>query len=375
MKGRLIQSVITIMLIMLSLSYFLTVTTAQKDALTYRLENSSGELDYTLNVVVPSALEEYYQEISHRSSSDSDFPKFVTPYSVEPIANSLRQIYSNDEDFANGVLMFVHQIPYEETIPEFYPIETLQMNKGDCDMFSILAASILKAGGLDVVLLRYPSEEHMNIGVHLSELLKNPSYDIYSVQAKNIVYYIGECTGSNWKIGQCPPDLMDKRVTVITLEESEKISPGQVSASFQKLDLTSLKLNVAPFLSIEGSTVNVEGQILPALPDQNITLYIGSTESQWTVLGNAITEPDGRFSYQWTTEGTCEVQFRASWIGNEMYAGATSETENVLVLPLYIVAFSVTAVIALVICIVLFATTRKNERKQKPDEAIYSYQI
>ena len=179
-------------------------------SLSYKFANQeNGTVSYTLNVGVPKSLEDYYVGLSHRSYKDSDFPKFVTPYSVHPIADALRQIYPSDEDFANGVLSLVHQIPYEETVDQFYPVETLLRSKGDCDMFSLLAASILKAGGLDVTLLHYVSEEHMNVGIHLAQEPADARQDVYSVKALNVTYYIAECTGSNWRTGECPPDLQN----------------------------------------------------------------------------------------------------------------------------------------------------------------------
>jgi len=41
-------------------------------------------------------------------------------------------------------------------------------NEGDCDLFSFVAASTMMAGGLDVVLLLYETQSHMNVGVNLS---------------------------------------------------------------------------------------------------------------------------------------------------------------------------------------------------------------
>ena len=145
------------------------------------LNHPDGSIYYRLNVAIPQSLYEYYQSQSHRLSTNDDFAKFVTPYALKPIADSLWQIYTDDEDFTNGVLMLVHQIPYAETLPVKYPVETLVENNGDCDLFSYVAASILKAGGLDVVLLYYKTETHMNIGVNLS----HEPYD-----ARDKAYYV-----------------------------------------------------------------------------------------------------------------------------------------------------------------------------------------
>jgi hypothetical protein len=150
---------------------------AADTSISYQLVSmDDGAFTHTLNVVVPQSLLEFYNERSHISATDGDFPKFVTPYALQPIADRLREIYPDDETFTNGVLTIIHQIPYEIITPAYYPVETLVMGKGDCDMLSVIAASILKAGGLDVVLLHYTSEEHMNLGVHLSQPPQNADH-------------------------------------------------------------------------------------------------------------------------------------------------------------------------------------------------------
>src|SRR5512135_3646420 len=144
MKSKDTASLIAAALILstaFSIFSILPISKAQNTSLSYELMNQTdGTFSYTLNVEIPQTLSEYYQELPHRSASDSDFPKFVTPYAVKPIADSMRQIYPGEEDFANGVLTLIHQIPYNATMPEYYPVETLQRNNGDCDMFSLLAA-------------------------------------------------------------------------------------------------------------------------------------------------------------------------------------------------------------------------------------------
>lgn len=115
-------------------------------------EHPNGDITYELNMTIPNDLHHYYTVQSHTAFFPSDLQKFVTPTAVQPIADSIWQIYNDTEDFTNGVLMIVHQIVYEESVPPKYPIETLVAGKGDCDLLAFIAASILKAGGLDVVL-------------------------------------------------------------------------------------------------------------------------------------------------------------------------------------------------------------------------------
>lgn len=341
---------------------------AQDFSFSYKLVTySDGTFSYSLNIGMSQKLIEYYKEQNHRAGFDSDFEKFVTPYAVKPIADALREIYPADEDFANGVLTIVHQIPYEETVAEFYPVESLARNKGDCDMFSLLASSIMKAGGLDVVLLHYVNQEHMNIGVHLDQEPQHARQGFYSVKAGNITYYIAECTSTNWKdgwrIGECPSDLQTASPKVLTLENSELNSPEQVYAKIQKLDEATLQLSVSPILSLEAGSVTIQGQLFPPAPNENVTIYSSTDGSAWNEIDTTKTQLDGQFSYIWKSTGIGQVNLRAIWIGNDKFAGAASGNQFTIILPFYL-AFSLSAAIAaVVICSVAFIVKRKNRRK------------
>ena len=86
---------------------------------------------YDLEVIFPESFYEYYADKSHRVITIDEFSNFVTPYVFDSVADKLWEIYDNDEEFVNGILMIVHQIEYEETSPVKYPVETLIDGKGD----------------------------------------------------------------------------------------------------------------------------------------------------------------------------------------------------------------------------------------------------
>ncbi len=158
------------------------------------LDSPDGSTNYRLMVLINETLYQNYINKTHKLYN-YDFSKFVTPDALKPIADDLWSIYSNEEDFANGVLMIVHQIPYVESDPQKYPIETIVENEGDCDLFSIIAASIMKAGGLDVVLLFLEWQDHMLLGVHLPESPKDARSTIYFYRYQEKKYYVAETTG------------------------------------------------------------------------------------------------------------------------------------------------------------------------------------
>jgi hypothetical protein len=318
-------------------------------------------------VVVPETLHEYYVEKNHRSASSSDFSKFVTPYALKPIADELWEIYDNDEDFANGVLMIVHQITYVETTPAKYPVETIADGQGDCDLFSFIAASVMKAGGLDVVLLYYEEQTHMNIGVHLSSAPKDARESAYYVTHDGTGYYVAECTGGNWKdgwrVGECPTDLKQVSAEAITLENAEELAPGQVSASFTALEPSSLSLEVSPTISIQNGAITVHGQLAPTMLNENVTLYASINSSPWTVIGTTVTQSDGRFEYVWTAETAGLHAIRAAWSGNELYTGAISPTKSATVVPLFLTALIGIAVLAAVIGVVAVLVARHGQQQ------------
>ena len=337
------------------------------------LDQPGGNTAYTLNIVIPQNLLEYYEEQSDRIPSPNAFPRFVTPYALKPIADNLQTVYQNDEDFANAVLMIVHQMNYQETTPGKYPVQTVADNTGDCDIFSVLAASILKAKGIDVVLLYYEDESHMNIGVHLGNPPENARGTPYSVTHDEIKYYIAECTGGNltygWRVGECPDNLKTAKAQVLTLENDEEFAPGQVSASFTTLEPSEISLEISPPIALEDSTITVRGQITPTVSDQNVTIYLGISGYPWQVLSTTATEPDGSFSYTWKTTFEGVYAVRASWNGDETYAGTVSTTQNGTVIPMLLTALIGLAILATILGAVAILFTRNSRHENlEPQE-------
>ena len=364
--------------ILLTITATIPTTQAQNHTTSYQLLNHpDGNITYELNVVIPENLQQYYQEKSHRLTSSTDFPNFVTPYAMNPIADKLWEIYNNQEDFANGALMLVHQITYVETAPAKYPAETMVEGQGDCDLFSFIAASIMKAGGLDIVLLYYENQAHMNIGVHLSSAPKDARDNVYYFTHNGAKYYVAESTGGNWKdgwrVGECPTNLKQVSAEILTLENAEQMAPGQVSASFTTLEPSTLSLEIAPSLSLQNNAITIYGQLAPELPNENVTLYASINNSPWTVIGSTLTQPDGQFEYVWTTGTAGSHSIRASWSGNELYTGAISPTRGATVIPLFLGALVGVAVLAAVIGAIAVLMARHTQ--QPPTIEPYENQI
>ena len=311
-----------------------------------------GLLNQKLYVSELHSLYDYYGNISHRVNYDDDYPKFVTPQTVEPIAESIQRITRNlpysDEQFADAVLTLVHQIPYDITGPK-YPVETLVDNSGDCVALSLLAASIMKAGGLDVVLIHYTglNPGHMNVGVYL------PYTPVYhtslltptSLEYNNKTYWTAEATPeADWKVGDQSELIANAVPVIISLENAEKASPAQVSSS---LGTSLLPSFITLSLSHDQSSVEenaraltISGSISPAYPEENISIYISSSRNGSSYdYFRTVTDDFGMYMMTWnfTSQGT--YYLTASWSGTSNSAGADSDTLVVFVGPESFVSF------------------------------------
>jgi len=341
------------------------------------LDHPDGSNRYKLNVSVTSSLHEYYRSKDHNVYS-LDFSKFITPYALEPIAESLWSIYSDEEDFANGVLMIVHQIPYAESVPQKYPVETIVQNEGDCDLFSFVAASIMTAGGLDVVLFFYEADKHMNVGVYLPSTPDDARSEVYYFSYNGKPYYVAEATGDNWekgwRVGECPNELKDASAQVITLDNAEQTSPGQVSSSYSALASSSILLTLSSTYIVREGMVTVSGRLSPAGSNNIITIYVRKGGSQWSVLGTAITDSDGKFSFLWNPESISTYYIRASWSGNADYAGADSNIHNLTVMPFdwtFILIISIVSASIILVVVIIAASKR---RKMPTQEVLPDYE-
>jgi len=315
-------------------------------------------LNQKLYVSVQPSLYDYYSNISHTVNSDSDYANFVTPQAVEPIAESIQNItrnlpYSN-EQFADAVLTLVHQIPYAINGVE-YPVETLVNNSGDCVALSLLAASIMQAGGLNVVLIHYIgiNPGHMNVGVYLPY---TPVYHTAGMAPTDFVYsnktyWTAETTpAEDWKVGDQSASLANAEPVIIPLNSTEQSSPGQVSSS---LNTPLLPSSITISLSQEQSSANmsqeqssigenpraltISGSISPTYSGENVSIYVssGSSYDYFTT----VTNDSGGYMLTWNFTSAGTYYIRTSWSGASNYAGADSETLTVFAGPESFVQF------------------------------------
>jgi len=321
----------------------------------------SDSTTYRLTVSVTDTLYEYYRSQDH-NLYNYDFSRFVTPDALKPVADDLWSIYSNEEDFANGVLMIVHQIPYVESDPQKYPVETMVENEGDCDLYSIIAASIMKAGGLDVVLLLLQYHDHMMLGVHLPESPKDARTHAYFYEYEGKKYYVAETTGGNWeagwRVGECHESLQNAPAKIIPLENYERSAPGQVSSSYIIPAASSIFMSLSTNFAVLQNNVEIRGTLSPSLAGETVTLYVSSLGSPLTLLATVVTDSNGQYCYTWYSPPGGVHSVRAHWSGDDEYSGADSSTFRLVVVPAEFLMVGVTLIFFLGILLIVMLATR-----------------
>ena len=310
-------------------------TENQERTLNFAVQYGQIHSTHTLHLSIPNSMYEYYQSLTHAIIKDSDFAKYVTPSIFTSIAENIKKVTNNtpnpEEQFANAVLSLVRQIPYNKSKIK-YPIETLIKNTGDCDVLSILAASIMKAGGLDVVLFHYKdiNPTHVNIGVYLPN---KPVYHTLWINPEgfkyhNKTYWIAETTPrSQWKVGDKPDLTKNTKPTIIPLENSTETAPDQISSSLDKpLLQSSISITPSPTDSnLTGTTrsITISGTISPALPNKTVTMYVKQGKTVKTY--KTTTDQTGNYTFNWNlTTSTYQIQTSCTNIAN--YTAAESDT-------------------------------------------------
>jgi hypothetical protein len=306
------------------------------------VQNGFYQSANTLYVSSSPSLKDYYTAKSHTITSEQDYAKFVTPGVVTSIAKNIRNITQNtpyeDEEFANAVLEIVRKIPYVKS-PAKYPVETIVDNTADCDGLSVLAASIMEAGGLDVVLLLYKgvSPSHMNIGVHLEHMPVSHSWWIApsGIEYNNKTYWIAECTAlADWTVGNQPEILGNDKPIIIPLQNYENKSSLSISSSLNKpLQVSSTSINLSIGYSNESNdvrTINISGSISPFSAGEEILVYInqhGYSSTAYTPMVDQF----GNYTLTWNVTSFGTYNVRTSCSGSANYSGSDSETLTVFI--------------------------------------------
>jgi hypothetical protein len=351
MKKKLLPTLLVIIFVFASVTPLGITSSAEQNNLTtgnydrtytLNVEHGNQRSTYTLYVSVPPSLYDYYSDKTHSVNGEREYAKFVTPDAVKTIAKNIRNITSDrpnsDEEFADDVLTFVRQIPYAVSSSK-YPVEAIVDNSGDCDVSSYLAASIMEAGGLDVVLVVYRglSTCHMNIGVYLPH---NPLYATsetgpFGLEHNNKTYWVAECTPSgNWKVGELPESFAYLNTTIISLEKQEETAPAHISSSLNNPlspSATSITLSLGKTnIGEKECPLTISGSISPQYSGKNVVLYVSQDGFSYETF-QTVTENLGNYSLTWNVTSPGTYRIRTSLIDFPGYAGSDSETITVFI--------------------------------------------
>lgn len=297
-------------------------------------EFAGVESKYILYVSTPRSIYEYYKKMDHATYGMEFFSRFVTPELFASVAQRIRSITNNsldsDESFANLVLDFIHQVPYNKSKVKF-PIETLVDNYGDCDSLSVLAASIMKAGGLDVVLLYYEGSpvSHMNVGIYLPN---KPRYNLseedpffYEYEGKE--YFVAETTGESWELGNQPDNYINSVPKIIPVKNEDDSFIGVISSHLDEpLIPSNISLNVTPVTindKISGR-MQLSGSISPRLPKQDIIIIIDHESKSESVIQVVSTDEFGNYNLTWNFDEIGKYTVQSTWTGYQNYSGSDS---------------------------------------------------
>jgi hypothetical protein len=117
---------------------------------------------------------------------------------------------------------------------------------------------------------------------------------------------------------------------------------------------------------VQGGTITVSGQISPQLHNETVVIYVKENNSPWTILQIVTTDSEGKFTYVWNVETTGICYVRASWSGNEEYAGADSPIYIITVVSMLFVLLI--TILIIIVCVgVITALMTKQTKPQFPE--------
>jgi len=112
--------------------------------------------------------------------------------------------------------------------------------------------------------------------------------------------------------------------------------------------------------------VTLFGKLSPGIQSENITIYVKVNGFPWTTMDTVKTDVNGSFTYTWRTERAGIYYIRASWSGNDDYAGADSTIQNITVMSVFFVLLGVITIILVCIGLFIFLISRKNQPSLEP---------
>ena len=184
---------------------------------------------WTWDFSFPSDWYDYYKNIE-RKSHGAYYVTYDDRY-IQEIADMLSE-KADEEGYSKSefAVAFIQSLGYVkdsiigyDDYPKF-PLETLAEQNGDCEDTSYLISAIVRAMGIDNVLVELPN--HMAVAIAFSG---SPEGYYYKLSNGWNYYYI-ETTAEDWLVGEIPDEYKNTKAKLVKIpsNEIEEKSPSYI---------------------------------------------------------------------------------------------------------------------------------------------------
>jgi len=94
---------------------------------------------------------------------------------------------------------------------------------------------------------------------------------------------------------------------------------------------SQLSLELGKSSVVYGESVTLSGTLSPGKSTTVTIEFSTDGGTSWQTLQSLVTQSNGFYSYEWTPSGVGEYLLRSRWLGDDMYASATSQTCELIV--------------------------------------------
>ncbi len=94
---------------------------------------------------------------------------------------------------------------------------------------------------------------------------------------------------------------------------------------------STIELSAAPTTITLGESITIDGSITPSRAAATVTIWHMSSGADWSTLTTVTADEDGTYTYDWEPAASGTYALKASWEGDDVTEGATSDPQIVVV--------------------------------------------
>ncbi len=210
-------------------------------------------------------------------------------------------------------------------------------------------------------------------------------YDSMVVGTKNVASLASgdnETLSFNWSTTGVPGgNYTVKAVTDVVDGETDTEDNERAGDKVTIKKLGSIiSVSMSPATITIGAGTTISGAISPIRVEVSVTINYRLSEGNWSELKKMTTDPDGRYSYEWTPPTTGTYEVKASWEGDLTHLPAESEVGTVTVKeqaterPTSIYPYAATIIVIIIVSatVVYIIRTRKPKPARKTSNQNHS---